>query len=47
MFELENRWLRCMNYQPEPMTLLVTLFDNQEEVKKKHNNKNIIYFHLV
>jgi hypothetical protein len=34
MFELENRWLRCMNYQPEPMTLLATLFDDQEEVKK-------------
>ncbi|CAF2083872.1 unnamed protein product [Rotaria magnacalcarata] len=31
MFELENRWLRCMNYQPEPMTLLVTLFNDQEE----------------
>ena len=31
-FELENRWLRCMDSQPEPMTLLVTLFDDQEEV---------------
>ncbi|CAF3798191.1 unnamed protein product [Adineta steineri] len=31
MYELENRWLRCMNYQPEPMTLLITLFDNQDE----------------
>jgi hypothetical protein len=33
MFELENRWLRCVNHQPEPMTLLVTLFDDQEDVK--------------
>lgn len=34
LFELENRWLRCMDHQPEPMTLLVTLFDDQEEVKR-------------
>jgi hypothetical protein len=32
VFELENRWLRCMNNQPEPMTLLVTLFDDYDEV---------------
>ncbi|UJR31758.1 hypothetical protein I4U23_019236 [Adineta vaga] len=31
MFELENRWLRCMNCQPKPMTLLMTLFDDQDE----------------
>jgi hypothetical protein len=44
MFELENRWLRCMNYQPEPMTLLVTLFDNQEEVKKNITTKILFIF---
>jgi hypothetical protein len=41
MFELENRWLRCMNYQPEPMTLLTTLFDNQTEVKTLKNQKKL------
>ena len=38
MFELENRWLRCMNSQPEPMTLLVTLFDDQEEVSDRYTH---------
>jgi hypothetical protein len=47
MFELENRWLRCMNYQPEPMTLLVTLFDDQEEVKIKQQQKKIFTFIFV
>jgi len=38
-----------MNYQPETMTLLVTLFDDQEAVKiKQQQKKNIyIYFRLV
>lgn len=35
VFELENRWLRCVNEQPEPMTLLVTLFDDQTEVERR------------
>lgn len=33
MFELENRWLRCANEQVQPMTLLVTLFDGDEDVR--------------
>lgn len=36
MFGLENRWLRCVNYQPEPMTLLITLIDDQDEVIKQN-----------
>ncbi|CAF0814255.1 unnamed protein product [Rotaria sordida] len=53
MFELENRWLRCMNYQPEPMTLLMTLFNDQEEfdtfckrVKCSSRHKNLGQFLL-
>lgn len=48
MFELENRWLRSMNYQPEPMTLLMTLFDDLIEVKyslkNKRENKSFVRF---
>ena len=48
MFELENRWLRSMNYQPEPMTLLMTLFDDLIEVKyslkNKRENKTFVRF---
>jgi hypothetical protein len=36
-----------MNYQPEPMTLLTTLFDNQEEVKRIIIEKTQETIHLV
>jgi hypothetical protein len=32
-----------MNYQPEPMTLLVTLFDDQEEVEKELKNNTDVF----
>ncbi|CAF1032349.1 unnamed protein product [Adineta ricciae] len=53
MFELENRWLRCMNYQPQPITLLMTLFEDQGEfdtfcqrIKCSSHDKNLGQFLL-
>ncbi|CAF3524848.1 unnamed protein product [Rotaria sordida] len=53
MFELDNRWLRCMKYQPESMILFTAIFNDQKgfdtfytHVKCSTRYKNLSQFLL-
>ncbi|CAF1210518.1 unnamed protein product [Rotaria sordida] len=53
MFDLDNRWLRCMKYQPESMILFTAIFNDQKgfdtfytHVKCSTRYKNLSQFLL-